>query len=329
MHQKILKTLLPLFVATLLFSVITSCDSSSNDVADPQPSLTIDNETLTFDSNTTATITATAKKADGTNDTITAVSSDVTVATVSVSDLVVTVTGIKAGTPTITITSGSGLSETCVATLNASWHTVFFDNFNRADSSNIGDDWTVIRDGMKIDGNRLYSAKPSVDVDDPGLIITSQTYSDSVMRITVKMTTSDKIVDPLHASGSDTNKSIIYARANIDAVTLSNSTFYGATIRTSDDEEDKEIYIGTMAGRLAEDTFEQTVNTTYEYEFTINGSSLTFILKDNSGIALKTLTSTDSTYTSGNVGLYGGSWDATTGAAIPVYFDDFKIEVYK
>lgn len=95
----------------------------------PQPSLAIDNETLTFDSNSTETITATAKKADGTDDTITAESNNEAVATVSVNGLVVTVTGVKAGTTTITITSDSGLSETCDATVNASWHTVFFDDF--------------------------------------------------------------------------------------------------------------------------------------------------------------------------------------------------------
>lgn len=328
MNHKILKTLLPFFMITVLLSVIPGCESSGNSGGDTNATLSIDNETISMDSNTTATITATAKNADGSDDSISAESSDTTTATVSVSANIVTVTGVKAGNPTITITSGSGLSKTCDVTLNASWHTVFFDDFNRADSTDLGSDWTVIRDGMKIEGNRLYSAKTSADVEDPGFIATTQSYSDDVMRITVKMTTSDKIVDSEHAAGSDTNKSSISARATIDSVTLDNSTFYNATIRTSGDESEKEIYITTMSGRLAEDTFEQKVNTTYFYEFTLNESNLTFILRDNSGV-LKTLTGTDSSYTSGNVGLYGGTWDATAGAAIPVYFDDFKIEVYK
>jgi len=145
MYQKLLKTVLSIFILSFVFAFTTGCSdsgSSSDDPADPQASLTIDNETVTFDSNTTATITAIAKKADGTDDTITAVSSDTTVATVSVNGLVVTVTGVKAGTPTIIITSGSGLDDACVATINASWNTVIIDDMNGTvlDTAN----WSVL-----------------------------------------------------------------------------------------------------------------------------------------------------------------------------------------
>lgn len=334
MYLKFLKTILSFFILSFVFTISMNCSaggSENEDSSDPQASLILDKETVSFDSNTTATITATAKKSDGTDDTITAVSSDTTAATVAVDGLVVTVTGIKAGTPTITITSGSGLDEACVATVNASWHTVFEDNFNRVDSATLGSDWEVINPGMKIEGNRLYSAMTSYASQDPGMIMTTKSYNQNIIRTTVKMTTSDKIVDPTGAS--DTNKSILLARYNYDSITPANSTGYCATVRTKGDLTVKVLYIERNDSLdlppIDEEVFEQTVNTTYLYDFTLNGSDLTFILKDSSGTALKTLTASDSNYTTGRVGLYGGSWDKTEDVAIPVYFDDLKIEEYK
>lgn len=173
MIQKKFKLITYSLVAMLLLSLATGCDSGGiESPGSGKASLVLDKTMVTIDSNATATITATAKTADGSDDSITAESGDTAVATVSVSGLVVTVTGVKAGTVTVTVTSGSGLEQTCEVTLMpvslaGSWQVIswrsgdesmsFADVFMDIDDDNTSElGIERVTTYFKVSGNTMY-----------------------------------------------------------------------------------------------------------------------------------------------------------------------------
>lgn len=289
--------------------------TNNGDPGDPQATLTIDKVTVTFNSNKTATITATAKKEDGTDDTITAESSNVSVATVTVSGLEVTLTGKTAGTTTITITSGSGLKKTCAATVNPSWHTVFEDDFNRADSpdNNLGPNWEVWDSSymlIKIFGDRLSCAyKPGGDGGSPKIKYT-QTINGNIIRMSMKVTTSEEI-------DQDYQRIVLCVYKDDEGYAAAVIGGKMSIINNADE------------AKLSECDYNLVENTTYIAEFILEEDLLTFNLKDDSGNILKTRTAAR-VISFDSFRLFIGAGDPDGGVHNkPSYIDDFLIEVFK
>lgn len=336
MHfNSILRKLIAPSVVILVLA-ISACgggggDSTSN-TGGLEPSLSIDKETLTFDSNSTETITVTATNSIGTTDTITAISSDTSVATVSVSGLVVTVTGIKAGSTTITITSGSGLSETCEATLNASWHTVFEDNFsgNTFDTTN----WLSIYSSpapysLTGSGELEISGETGDDEDGACFVYNTDVIS-NYSKITVKFRTTQG--DPVED--------------DVDILLLLNSdgTFdycYGLVLTSDPDgsgSRDYSLLMVKVIGGVETDMVNESVggtskpqivaSTDYILEGINNNGNLSFTLKDSSGNVIKSVSATDTSLSNGKFG-FDGDLNIGTSGSQSIFFDYSKIEVYK
>ena len=79
--------------------------------------LILDKELVSIPEGNTATVTATARKADGMTDNVTAISSNESVATASVSGNTIAIKGVARGNTTVLVTSGSGFSETAAVSV--------------------------------------------------------------------------------------------------------------------------------------------------------------------------------------------------------------------
>lgn len=309
MNHKLSKTLLSFFMITLLLSFTLSCGDSGSDSDNENPiaTLTIDTETISIESNSTATITATAKKADGTADTITAVSSDPLVATVSVSGLIVTVTGIKAGSSTVTVTSGSGVEETCAVTLSASWHTVFEDDFNR---TSIGTNWTLDEGDAStynLDGTKLRMNQINGTFDDGPRFLYKDSIADNYIKISaiINTTVGSNMETFFYLRFTDTDNSYV--------VGISGTNIFIDKVLNGVWTEPASETIPTLSS-----------NQDYKYEATYNNGLITFTIKNIDDTIIKTITATDSApLPAGKIGFCG---EAGTVNTEYVYIDNFKLE---
>jgi len=315
------KKLLFLFMISLMLFIIPGCDSSDDAAAgDPLASLTLDKSTVTFDSNSTAAITATAKKADGTDDTVSAESSDTDVATVSVNGLIVTVTGIKAGSSTIAITSGSGKVKTCSAVLRASWNTFFEDDFN---SATLNSKWEIASgdtDNYTLDGEKigLRTTNEGGDSWVDGVIKYEDDFLSEHYRISGKLIT--KTISDTVEFDIVSNAKIIFDE-NED-----NDIGYDATIGGGEMGLNKMISGDNPIGPEKAITINE--NTTYNFEFIYNSGELTYKWMDVNNTIIEEVTGTETGPALTEKGIYFAAEDQGTQGNY-VYLDDIKIEEYK
>lgn len=196
---------------------------------------------------------------------------------------------------------------------NPTWQNVFTDTFTRSDTvdKNIGSNWTAQISVIKILSNELYCSKAVSPSDDMGTALYTQSITDNKIRITTKFRT----------NSYSKNQSFIWARSDIS---LSN-----AYVGCVDNTGKCAIYkvSGGVPAMLSSTPYTLLTNTTYIFEFVLDGSSLTFNVKNATGdTIIETVTTTDSSYTTGYAGLMGGEKNEVEQ---PIYFSSFKIEAYK
>ena len=246
-----------------------------------QASLSIDKETITIDSNESAIIIATAKKSDATDDSISAISMDASVATVSVDGLNVKVTGVKAGSSTIAVISGSGISKTCSLTSNASWHTIFRDDF----------DAEVLDQAYHLNGNKSHFSLDSGKLkvkwlaetgNDNPVFVYNPKIGESYYRVSMDVTTGPSI----------TGTPQFGFQLNMDAAVAAES-YYSVRIEGSKLLIKK--YFNKKAADLKSENLDSPleIDKTYKIECTYNDGHIKIYFMDSSGTVLKSLIYTD------------------------------------
>lgn len=276
---------------------------------------------ITMDSNSNATITADARTAGGADDTITAVSSDTSIATIEVDGLNVTVTGVKAGVVNVIITSGSGLEQTCVVTVNPSWHTVFIDNFNGSVLDT--DTWIEVfaqatysltgTGELKIDGGLRSDGDDGI-----GLLLSRTIDTSSVFKVSTRfratMDSGDDYEIGLFLNySSDTGYYFMRLRPYEDATGV-----YELLIVKPDDT--------ILAQTLPADNFSLESDAWYILEASYNGGNMVLSLKNFDGSqTIASISASDTDFTSGSLGLLGDMNLNDSGDVDSIYIDYFEL----
>lgn len=188
--------------------------------------------------------------------------------------------------------------------LPKSWNPLFSDNFDR--ETGLGANWTVGSGSAGIVSGELVIASGAAG--QVGYNTLVDQADDPYTKITYKITGS--------AAASYTNGAGAAARFNTGT-----GTGYYVTIT------DSYAVIGRnmpAPQTLTYTAFTPTAGTTYICEFIINGSALTFDIKDSNMNLIKSISVNDSTYSAGVVGLFRKSTTPDT-----LSFNDFKVESYK
>ena len=210
----------------------------------------------------------------------------------------------------------SVLSTTTVCTIEeaSTWHTVFFDDFNRADGV-LGLKWNVIpssNGSLTISGNSaLYSTTGASDNS-----ITA--YPDSGMGIASnRFTLTAKIITGLNFGDIETIGFIVKPSPETGkqyCLTF-NKTFFALGTRNS--EADDWSWLETMTPNLSD-------NMTYYLELEIDGADFTGYIKDSGSNIIKKINVKGMDYTDWNT--YFMLMSNSSSPAI--YFDDYTIKAY-
>lgn len=210
------------------------------------------------------------------------------------------------------ITSCSDSSDGVSA--NPTWHTVFSDNFDRADGE-LGPDWNVVTSTngtLAISGNSvLYSITASSDnsiitYPDSGTGINSNNFA-----LTLKIITDSNFSD-IDAIGFIIKPS---PESGKQYCLTFNKTCFTAGTRNSD--SDSWTWLKTVTQNLLN-------NTTYYLELNVDGADFTGQIKDSGGTVLQEINVTGGDYSSWNTYFLIKS----NGVNSAVRFDDYKIEAY-
>ena len=225
--------------------------------------------------------------------------------------------------------SGGGNSE--------EWVTVFEDNFDRADTTdlNLGTNWSIIgtlgTDEMYITSGEVRSSYQ--DAGGPGVIAvyTGTVDYSKPLRVSVKAKVTPGAPDsPYEFLGIEIN-----ADGTTYAGYYTSLTFDGAHLSLKLARTDGTNDVNPPAPALADVTGIVVDSTWYTIEMETSGTTITARIKDTAGATLGTVTITDPTATplsSGSVVFYNYLVD-DLGDPMPVgyyaEFDDFKLESYQ
>ncbi len=196
--------------------------------------------------------------------------------------------------------SDSASSSACSA-----FSTVISDDFNRGNSTGLGGNWTMDYGTSGATMNVSSNAGAAIRGSNNANAYYNQPMSDSCIRLSAKTT--------IPAAGTR-RELFLFARTDGTA-----NNGYGAGA----DESNLIIYrfASGSSAMMVNSAGGLNLSTPYGIEFLLNGSALTLNLKDGSGSLIKSINTTDTTYSAGKPGIRAGSSSPNIQT-----FDDFKVE---
>jgi hypothetical protein len=192
------------------------------------------------------------------------------------------------------------------------WHTVFFDNFNRANGE-LGSKWEVITEANAslqiLDKQALYSTTAAEN--NTIICYHDEAIESSTFRISTKITTDSNTAD-LECIGfsfeSETNTGKSYS------LTFNKTWF---AIGTTDQATDETTWLSTLPVNLSD-------NTAYSLELNVDGKIITGCIKDAGGTVLHELKADCEA---------SETWSSffllmSNGGNTALKFDDYRIEAF-
>lgn len=192
------------------------------------------------------------------------------------------------------------------ASVGKAWKTLFNDNFQREDSATLGTGWLALYGSVSILDNELAIASGTSAAVGYGTVV-----SDSCVRISYVIRGS---IATAYSGGAGAG-----ARYNPET----QSGYLAFINETHSDAYITKIVSNVMTPISTEKSFTPEAEASYFCEFILNGSTLTYTIKDGDGVVLNTMSAADTDYTGGLTGIFKNSLTGT------LYIDDFKIESYK